>query len=249
MSLRLAIISDIHGNAVALDSVLDDIRLEDVEEILCLGDVVAFGPEPQRSLELVRKAKCDVIMGNTDEWVIKPPSIKASKGKARMRAQQLRWCHEELSSDDIDYLRSYKLTEKMDLGFDRELLGFHGSPKSSNDIILATTPVSDLKEMVGGFESQIYIGGHTHMSMLRRLRNSVFVNPGSVGLPVDRFIQEETEQKLLPYAEYAIISSTEEALSIEFRQVDFDIQEIIDSVENSDFPHKDRWSDGWRELL
>ena len=249
MAFSLAIISDIHGNAVALDSVLDDIQLENVEQILCLGDVVAFGPEPERSLELVRASKCDVIMGNTDEWVIKPPSIKTSKGKARMRAKQLRWCHDALTKKDLDYLRSFKLTEILDLGFDRELLGFHGSPKSSNDIILSTTSVGELEEMVSGFSSQIYVGGHTHLSMLRRLRSSIFLNPGSVGLPVDRFIQEESEQQLLPYAEYLIIHSSEETLSIEFRQVDLDIEAIIESVEASEFPHKERWSDGWKQLL
>jgi len=249
VSFSLAIISDIHGNAAALDEVIADIRLENVEQALCLGDVVAFGPEPKRTLDAIRDLNCEVIIGNTDEWVIKPPSRKSAKGPSRMRAEQLRWCNSQLLPEDISYIESFKPTATVDLGEGKSLLAFHGSPKSANDVIISTTSVNEYDEMLADYKADIFVGGHTHLSMLRRHRESLIVNPGSVGLPVDRLALEETEQLLLPYAEYVIIHRDEETLSIEFRHVQLDIEAIIESVEESDFPHKERWMDGWKRLF
>ena len=69
--LKLAFISDIHGNAVALDAVLKDMKEKNVEKVFVLGDLCYRGTEPKRSLELVKSLNCDVIKGNADEWVVR----------------------------------------------------------------------------------------------------------------------------------------------------------------------------------
>ena len=69
--MRIAFISDIHGNATALDGVLADINQRNVEKIFVLGDLCFRGPEPQRSLDLVRSLNTEVIKGNADEWVVR----------------------------------------------------------------------------------------------------------------------------------------------------------------------------------
>jgi predicted phosphodiesterase len=70
--MRIAIISDIHGNMVALDAALADIESEHVDQIVCLGDVAEFGPHPREVLARLRALGCPVIMGNTDERLIDP---------------------------------------------------------------------------------------------------------------------------------------------------------------------------------
>ena len=69
--MKIAFISDIHGNAVALDAVLNDIEKKKVDKIYVLGDISYRGPEPKRALELVRSLNTDVIKGNADEWVVR----------------------------------------------------------------------------------------------------------------------------------------------------------------------------------
>ncbi|MDP4156925.1 MAG: metallophosphoesterase family protein, partial [Bacillota bacterium] len=69
--MRLAFLSDIHGNAVALDAVLEDISKRNVDKIIILGDISYRGPEPKRALELVKSLHTNVIKGNADEWVVR----------------------------------------------------------------------------------------------------------------------------------------------------------------------------------
>ncbi len=70
--MRIALISDIHGNAVALDIVLDALKKQQVDSIICLGDVAASGPQPCQVIERLRAIGCPVVMGNTDDWLLQP---------------------------------------------------------------------------------------------------------------------------------------------------------------------------------
>ena len=70
--MRTALIADIHGNLVALDAVLSDIERRRVDRVVCLGDVAATGPQPCEAIDRIAEIGCDVVMGNTDEWLIEP---------------------------------------------------------------------------------------------------------------------------------------------------------------------------------
>src|SRR5579864_5604644 len=72
LQIKLALISDIHGNLFAFDAVLEDIRRRKLEHILCLGDVVACGPQPHEALARLQEIGCPTVMGNTDAWVLEP---------------------------------------------------------------------------------------------------------------------------------------------------------------------------------
>jgi predicted phosphodiesterase len=74
-SMRVALVSDIHGNAVALRTVLKTVEQEDPDRIVCLGDVVANGPQPSESLEMITELGCPVVMGNVDEALLTPERI------------------------------------------------------------------------------------------------------------------------------------------------------------------------------
>ena len=70
--MRIGLISDIHGNLIALESVLSELKREQVDSMICLGDVAALGPQPHEVIERLRKLNCPVVMGNTDDWYLQP---------------------------------------------------------------------------------------------------------------------------------------------------------------------------------
>ena len=76
--MRVALLADIHGNGFALDAVVDALATEAVDQIVCLGDVAIFGPQPREVLNLIRSLKCPVIMGNTDAWALAPKPIQCA---------------------------------------------------------------------------------------------------------------------------------------------------------------------------
>ncbi len=182
--IRIGLIADIHGNLVALETVLRELEQEHIDDIICLGDVGSLGPQPHEVIERLRNLSCPVILGNTDVWLLAPPPVKESDPQnARILREINVWCAQQLAESDQAYLQTFSPTLQRVLDERRTLMCYHGSPRSFDDVIAATTPAEQVKEMLAGFSATIMVGGHTHIQMLRRYENSHIVNVGSVGLP------------------------------------------------------------------
>ncbi len=131
--MRVALISDIHGNTVALDAVLEDVARRDIDLILCLGDLAAFGPDPAGAVERIAELSCLTAVGNTDldmtnvpDWWDDPAAVGAPAPTERVVAIN-RWCATQLSADHMGFLAGLPTTVEVDLGVAGRLLGFHGS--------------------------------------------------------------------------------------------------------------------------
>jgi len=96
--MRIALLADIHGNLVALETVLHEIAQESVDQIVCLGDVGALGPQPHEVITCLRQSHCPVILGNTDAWLLSPPGAKTSDSETIRTITS--WCAEQLTPED-----------------------------------------------------------------------------------------------------------------------------------------------------
>jgi predicted phosphodiesterase len=175
--MRLGLIADIHGNKLALDAVLEQLDYQEVDGILCLGDVATLGPDPGGVVRTLRERNIPVVMGNTDAWLFKP-----ERDDLYFTALTY-WTLDQLSESDVDLMRSFPSTISVPLARGVSLLGCHGSPRSYDDVLSASTPVNVLTEVLAGHAHQVIAGGHTHIQLLRRFGQRHFVNPGSVGMP------------------------------------------------------------------
>ena len=158
--MRLALISDIHGNLPALEAVLSEIEQEGVDEILCLGDV-AVGPQPAETLDRVRELGCPVVLGNWDAYFIRGfPAHESEIG--RQLVEMGEWWAGHLSAQHRAFIETF--TDELKRP---GLVAFHGSPRSYEDFIYATTPDAELAEMLDGAREPVLAGGHTHFAMVR----------------------------------------------------------------------------------
>ena len=231
--MRVGVISDIHGNAVALDAVLDD--LEDVDHLVCLGDVVEGGPQPVECLERVRALACPVVMGNTDEWLLDP----ALEHDDPSRVEQARWTRSSIGNDGLEFLRAFEPTVMVG-----DVLCFHGSPLSNEDLLQPTTPDDEFEQMLGGADARVMCGGHIHFQWTRRFRGSLFFNPGSVGF-VNDYKRAARERGLDPFAEYAVVSLDGERLSLDLRRVPYDVAAVKAACYDSGMPYGDEIARRW----
>ena len=173
--MRLGLISDIHGNLLALDAVLEELERDGIDQIVCLGDV-AVGPQPAEALARVRELGCPVVMGNWDAAFISGmPEPKDQVGE--MLVEIGNWWAAFLSPDDRTFMESFQPTVDLMLG-STPALAFHGSPKSYDDWIFSTTPDEELRPLLIDTEATVLLGGHTHLQMMRRYEDSLIVNPG-----------------------------------------------------------------------
>lgn len=241
--MRLALISDLHGNLTALDAALADIVRRGVDRIACLGDVASDGPQPREVLDRLRELRCPVIMGNADAQLVGlepidfPPDMQVFADSAR-------WAASKLTAQDRAFIQGFAPRLSLTLGRFPALL-FHGSPADFNAELKPTTPDEVFREAFAAHEAAIYAGGHTHLQMFRRIDGAVFVNPGSVGMAYDRVPGAPGTVQFAAWAEYAILAEGEAGLSVELCRVDYDPGQVLAAIAASGMPNRDWWAQAW----
>jgi putative phosphoesterase len=244
---RVALLADIHGNAVALEAVLRDLERQPIDQVVCLGDVAATGPQPQAVLASLRRLGCPVVMGNADVWLLNPTPSGGDDETTRRWLAIDTWCLAQLSEEDLAFVRTFQSTVACALGDGPTVLCFHGSPRSNHDELRATTPEAELANLLGNTDATVLAGGHTHEQLLRRVGRSLLLNPGSIGLPFERRIVGPNEAgRTPPWSEYAVIAAEEGRLEVSFRRVPLDVDAVIAAALHSGMPEAEWWADGWR---
>jgi predicted phosphodiesterase len=232
-AVRVALFSDVHGNAVAFDALLDELERTSVDHLVCLGDHAQGGAQPAECLERLRKLGCPVVMGNSDHFV-----LTLDPGEEAVTEQQLetaRWSASQLSDELLEFHRSFQPTVELDLGDGRTLLAFHGSPRSRDEILGPWMEEEAFREPLEGHGATVFAGGHIHLQWTRRCGPAYFVNPGSVGLAYDHH-QPEESFRADALAEFAILT-LDGAVEVEFRRVPFDRAAVLKAIETSGMPH------------
>jgi predicted phosphodiesterase len=244
---RIALISDMHGNAVAFDAVLRVLEAESFDEIVCLGDVAQGGPQPAECVDRLRELECRCVFGNSDEFLLTlEPGQEAMDEERLVRLLAVaEWSAGQLRPERLAFLRSFEPTVEIDLEDGRRLLCFHGSPSSNEDVVLPETERAQIEKMIGGHPADAFAGGHVHLQWIRRLGRSLWFCAGSVGLVYEHGVPED-ELRFDPWAEFAVLTSEGERLAVEFRRVPFDANRVVRAFEASGMPHADGAAAMWQ---
>jgi predicted phosphodiesterase len=242
--LRTVVFSDVHGNLVGLETFLADAADRAVDNYVCLGDALQGGAQPRECLDRLTALGCPVVLGNADAFLIDlDPSIEPATEE---QLEIARWTQTELGPDGIERIRAFAPTVRLDLGAGRALLAMHGSPASFNEILLPSTPEEEARAAIDAVDADIVAGGHVHMQWTRPIAHRILLNPGSVGLAYDHEQENDESARLSPWAEYAIVDSSDGCLSIELQRARFDPAEVVKAIERSGRPHGAAFARGWR---
>lgn len=227
ITVKLAFISDIHGNALALDAVLKDIVQKETDKVFVLGDLCYRGPEPKRSLELVRSLNTDVIKGNADEWVVRGVQNGEVPDQAfEIMNKERDWTYAKLNSDDIDYIS--KLPTELNLEYNNfKIHAFHATPISLFDVVQPHEHDDLIEEKLMKRNADLYIYGHIHKPYVRYINGKCIVNTGSVGLPFDG----------LNMASYVVVDIGKDISQVSIHRVKYNVHDVIDQLRESDYPN------------
>ncbi len=212
--MKIALISDIHGNLPALEAVLAHAGELKVKKIWNLGDFTGFGANPDQVVRLLKKLKATSIIGNYDQKVLKVPQ-KSEDWKDKKVPEKwfsFHWSYEQLSKKSIEYLSGLPETRK-EIVKDWKILLTHGSPESIDEVLTDETPQERLRDLAKKARTNIILCGHSHQSFMRFAGGSIFVNPGSVGRPFDGD----------PRASYAIMSIKKRKFEVDFYRIEYDV--------------------------
>lgn len=222
--MKLGLLGDIHGNALALESVLASATRLGVERLLITGDLVGYYFQPNKVLEMLLPWDKVIVKGNHEEMlasVIKSPSLLAAIEKKY--GIGLRLATEQLSEQQLDELIKLPMTVEVESNSCRVLL-CHGSPWDTDQYIYPDA-ADNLVNRCGSFNADIIVMGHTHYPMSRMLDSTLLINPGSVGQPRNR----------KPGAAWAILDT--ETHEVKFQKETYDIQSVIDEARQRQ-PHQ-----------
>ena len=251
---KVAIISDIHGNITALESVIADIESRNINKIYCLGDSVLKSCNSDLVIDLIRQ-KCDVVLkGNCDATICRPG---IPKGKF--------WTRDKIGEERANYI--YHLPVSYDFYMSGYLIRlFHASPFgldymynpmfSNEGTIYSAT---ELENALSLFENTDFIGktskdpipdivgyGHIHTPNIFRIKNKTIFNPGSVGMPIEMLNDDINDEsnKFSTVASYIILEGNLNSqdfgpLSINLVRLPYDIEKEVRLLEASNLPSKD----------
>jgi predicted phosphodiesterase len=220
--MRFAAIADVHGNYLALEAVLADIRAQGIEEIVNLGDMASGPLDARRTMDALMALDAVHVLGNHDRWLIDRPVEKMGSWERPAFAQ--------LDATHLDWLRTVPATR---IYRDRAFL-CHATPADDNtywleavtsDGSVRMATLEAIEKEAEGIQQSLILCGHTHIARAVRLSDGrLVVNPGSVGgpgfsynVPFPHVIEAGS-----PDARYAILEFAGAAWHVTFRHVPYD---------------------------
>ena len=187
--MKIAVISDIHGNIEALQAVIEDIKNEGCEKIFCLGDLAMAGPMPKETIDYVRNLDknfdFEIIQGNTDEMIAYSSNEIYEKIKESLPVMGEAYKSDinTVTEEQKKYLKNLPKQKEIKIGGLKVLL-VHGSPRRNNEDISPNLDIKTVEEMISSTDADLILCGHTHIPCgYQTTTNKTVINVGSVGRP------------------------------------------------------------------
>ncbi len=220
--MRFAVIADVHGNYLALEAVLADIRAQNIKDIVNLGDMASGALDARRSLDVLMAIDAVHVLGNHDRYLIDRPPEKMGSWERGPYAQ--------LDTDHLDWLRAIPSKQL----FRDRIFACHATPKSdevywletvTSDGLMKMSSLEAIEKEAEGIAQSLILCGHTHIARAVRLGDGrMVVNPGSVGCPGfrDTHPVPHVVEAGTPDARYAILEGIKGRWQATFRHVPYD---------------------------
>ncbi len=174
---RVAVVSDVHGNAAALEAVLGEMRKERPDLVVFGGDLT-WGPLPEETLALVDDLDTPALFvrGNAERALLEPTEDPTARE---------RWLLERHSEEARAFLSTFAESVSVDVDGLGPVRFCHGSPRSDEELVTPETPQSRMRALTAGIAERTLVTAHTHLQFDRQVAGIRSINPGSVGMPYE----------------------------------------------------------------
>lgn len=210
----LGLISDVHANVLALEAVLAELRRRGAKSILCLGDLVGYGPSPNETLSLLQKEKVLCTLGAADEQIAFE-FARNLKPRVGVADEILAWTRSVIEPEHVAFLR--RLPPQLRLNTPQgRLRACHGTLEGANRIELNGLDDAGLTQLLDIHRCTILTVGSSHVPYYHKLKTGWVINPGSVGLSLNGE----------PGADYALLKFGDGGLEVEMDKVEYDFAAV-----------------------
>jgi predicted phosphodiesterase len=223
--MRVAVLSDVHGNLVSLDACLADLESQGgADAIVVAGDLCLDGPKPKKVLQRLQDVKAQCLRGNTDRFLAEATGEKPET----LEDGQIAWTRRELGEQWLTWLRDLPFALRIGED-DNQLLIVHANPLTDDEHIWPDADDAFLRRMFDGEKASAIAFGHLHLPYARMWRGKLLVNVASAGLPKDGD----------PRAAYAILTERDGGWQVKHRRVAFDVKKVATQLAACGIPGSD----------
>jgi putative phosphoesterase len=219
--LKLVVISDIHSNLDAFQAITWHLPPHD--GLLCLGDVVGYGPQPNEVIQHLQNLNPEVVlMGNHDYAVVTGDVA----GFTHHAADAIMWTRSHINHGNLNYLKGLLPSAKLKID-GTQMAFFHGSPKDPlSEYIFPGISNSQARELIREGGASVVLLGHTHVPMVYPFEEQMLANPGSVGQPRDGD----------PRASFGILNTSNNHVSFEIIRIRYDVEPVAGKITEAGLP-------------
>lgn len=232
--MKIAVLSDIHGNVVALEEALKDAKLQGVDEYIVLGDIITDFPFTNEIIDKIKQLTTYVIKGNREEYLLHYEQTKNDKIWKTLQHNSVCCYYNYLRNDNKDYIRN--LPEQLILEFEGvKIKAVHGSPDSITELLYFDTP--RMNEVFDNLQEDVLLYGHNHRVAEHEEKNGkIVVQVGALGM----------HNNALGKSQYTILTCEKGKVKIEPRTINYDINTLKEKIQKNGGMYKE--SKMWQNL-
>ncbi|URZ00454.1 metallophosphoesterase family protein [Clostridium felsineum] len=227
--MKVAVLSDIHGNGVALKYAVNDLKGLGIKKIIILGDVIMKGPMPMQSLKMLKDKDLEIIAwikGNTDLWLEEITDLwRPSTKREKELYLYYEYAKNNLKEEQILFLKELPLECSINLN-GISVLCVHGTPKSIVGAIDSSVSEEEIKKAIKGVGEKVILSGHSHTSFIGEVNNKIIFNVGSIGNSLDG------DNRI----SYGILDFVNGKINLVNRRISYPFNDIINIAIDNKFP-------------
>ena len=229
--MKIGIITDIHSNIIALNAVLKKFKEIKVDKIICCGDIIGIGPNPEEVVqELIKVSdKLIAVRGNHEKYLLDGLPINVHDNKRKMSIEEIqnhKWTHSRLSEQSKKFLE--KLPIYRDIKIENKKVFIIHYPMNKEGRYkkhIKNPTIEENKEMFVEIDMDIYLYGHTHMACINNIDNKWYINSGSLGCPLQSNL-----------ANAGLLEIKDDKISFEYLSITYNVEKVIKEIKKLQFP-------------
>ena len=229
--MKIGIITDIHSNIQALNTILNEFERIRVDKIICCGDIIGIGINPEETVQALLKIKDKLIAvrGNHEQYLLNglPKEIHDNKRKmSEIEIKNHKWNHSKLSDQSIEFLTQLEISQNIELAGKRfYIVHYPQQTDGTYQKHIKNPSAMDNVEMFKENDADIFLYGHTHTFSVNNIDDKWYINTGSLGCPMDSNI-----------ARAGILEINDGKIKFNSINIEYNVKEIIDKINNLKFP-------------
>ena len=229
--MKIGVITDIHSNSQALESVLNEFNRIKIDKIICCGDIIGIGANPEETMQMLMKKKeiLIAVQGNHEEYLIKGLPKEVHDDKRSMSSEEIKnheWNHSKLSEKSKKFIK--ELQKEINVKIENKRIYITHYPNEENGKYkkhIKKPTIEENQEMFEGINADIFLYGHTHTTNVNKKADKWYINPGSLGCPMDSNI-----------AHAGILSINTGKVDFKCLNIIYDVEKTINEINRIKFP-------------